>query len=240
MDLPSILHRIETQLELVGLSAATASRAAGLSSDAIRNLRRAVREGKDVGLSAKTLTSLAPILRTTETYLMTGVEPGGAIPASVATTPAQLVGRVEAGSFREVDDLDQSDPVVHWVPRDEEFPDARILLFDVSGDSMNDLKPFPILAGSRAVCLDYADVAAHFPLRDRLVVVVQRSRDGGLTREWSIKQIEYYSDRIEFHPRSTNPRHKPIVVPFDHSADDGVTVEVIAVLRDVINPFRTV
>ena len=64
-----------------------------------------------------------------------------------------------------------------------------------------------------------------------MVVVVQRLKDGGQTREWSIKQVEFFADRIEFHPRSTNARHKPIVVNHDMFADDGVEVAVIALIR---------
>lgn len=74
-------------------------------------------------------------------------------------------------------------------------------------------------------------------VRDGMVVVVERTRDGGHTREWSIKQVELYEDRIEFCPRSTNPKHKPIVVKRDALADEGVSVEIIGLVRRVINEF---
>ena len=50
-----------------------------------------------------------------------------------------------------------------------------------------------------------------------------------------MKQIEIHEDRTEFHPRSTNPKHKPIVVQRNFTADDGVEVEVIALVRRVVN-----
>jgi hypothetical protein len=104
---------------------------------------------------------------------------------------------------------------------------------------MNVLKPHPIMPGSRVVGVDYDDVASQVPLRDGLVVVVERSRDGGHSREFSVKQVEFYPDRIEFHPRSTNPKHKPIVVEHDAWADGGVTVRIAALVRTTINdmPF---
>ena len=104
---------------------------------------------------------------------------------------------------------------------------------------MNNLRPRPILEGDRVVGVSYEDVAHEAVLRDGMVVIVERTRDGGHTREWSVKQVEIYQGRTEFHPRSTNARHKPIVVERDMFADDGTQVEIIALVRRVVNdlPF---
>lgn len=153
----------------------------------------------------------------------------------VGMTEGIVTGIAEAGTFREVDEFDQSHRERVAIPRDELFPNARQLLFDCSGDSMNDLKPRPILQGDRLVCLAYDDVEHLVELKSGMVVVVERTRDGGHFREWSVKQLELYPDRAEFHPRSTNPKHKPIVIRQDHEADDGVTVQVIALVRRVMN-----
>jgi DNA-binding XRE family transcriptional regulator len=152
----------------------------------------------------------------------------------VGMTVGRVAGVVEAGTFREVDEFDQSEPIEIMLPRDEKFPNARQLVFDCAGDSMNDLRPRPIFPGDRLVCLAYEDIG-HVELRSGMVVIVQRSRDGGHFREWSVKQIEVFPDRAEFHPRSTNPKHKPIIVERDDEADEGVTVEVIALVRRVMN-----
>lgn len=149
--------------------------------------------------------------------------------------PARKAGIVAAGLFREVDEFDQSEPEEITVPRDENFPNARQLIFDVEGDSMNELKPRPILPGDTVVATAYEDIAGRVVLRDGMVVVVQRTRDAGHMREWSVKQIEIYEDRTEFHPRSNNPKHKPIIVHRQFDADDGVSVEVIGVVRMVLN-----
>ena len=87
----------------------------------------------------------------------------------------------------------------------------------------------------KCICVAFEDVAHELQLRDGMIVVVQRSRDGGHFREWSVKQIAMFEDRVEFLPRSTNPRHKPIVVDRNHDADDGVAVEVIAIVRRIVN-----
>lgn len=165
--------------------------------------------------------------------------PGGEAPeikeSAQRFVVARKVGVVAAGLFREVDEFDQSEPEEMTVPRDENFPNARQLVFTCEGDSMNELRPRPILPGDTLICTAYEDVAHRVVLRDGMVVIVQRSRDGGMMREWSVKQIEIYEDRTEFHPRSSNPKHKPIVVTRQFDADDGVSVEVIAVVRMVQN-----
>ena len=243
MDLPAILERIEHRLEIVGLSASAASKAAG-KSDAIRNLQRAVSEKRRVGLSTATINALAPVLQTTPVWLLAGAGPEehGDAPKQSTATPGddqQLVtasfgGLVEAGSFRRVDEIDEAphDPIVTL--RDKKFPRARLVAFDVAGDSMNALDPRPIFSGDRVIALNLSSLG-HMPLRDGMVVVVEQVMGGGHLRERSIKQIELYDDRTEFCPRSTNRIHKPIVVPKDPKADDGRTVQVIAIVRAITN-----
>lgn len=71
--LEEIVARIEQRLIAIGLTASAASKEAGLSSDAIRNLKRAVHTpaGRQ-GASTHTLTALAPVLQTTASWLLTG------------------------------------------------------------------------------------------------------------------------------------------------------------------------
>ena len=156
-------------------------------------------------------------------------------PSGAKWVLARKVGTVAAGLFREVDEFDQSEPEEITVPRDENFPNARQLIFEVEGDSMDALRPRPVLPGDTIVAHAFEDIAHKVVLRDGMVVVVQRTRDAGHMREWSVKQIEIYEDRTEFHPRSSNPKHKPIIVHRQFDADDGVTVEVIGVVRMVLN-----
>jgi len=169
-------------------------------------------------------------------WLRDGLEDESTVSLSaVGMVAGRVAGIVEAGAFREVDEFDQSAPVEIMLPRDEKFPNARQLVFDCSGDSMNDLRPRPIFPGDRLVCLSYEDVEHLVELKSGMVVVVERTRDDGHFREWSVKQLEVFPDRAEFHPRSTNAKHKPIVVKREYDADDGVTVQVIAIVRRVMN-----
>lgn len=148
---------------------------------------------------------------------------------------APVVATVEAGAWREVDELDQTDPELVTVPADDKFPDATQRVYDVAGDSMNALQPHPITPGSRLVAIDYDEIASRSPLRNGLVVVIQRSKNGGQERELSVKQVAWFEDRIEFQPRSTNAKHKPIVVAHDTWEDDGVQIAVVGLVRDIIH-----
>lgn len=147
--------------------------------------------------------------------------------------PVTVAGPVQAGAFMPIDEFDQSEPETFYEPADPDFPRARRTAFDVIGDSMNRLEPAPILAGARVIGVNYDDIG--IPLRDNMVVVVQQEREAGFLREWSVKQIELTDDAVIFHPRSNNPRHKPIIVQRDLRADDGREVKILALVREIKN-----
>ncbi|WP_131116689.1 LexA family protein [Lichenihabitans psoromatis] len=251
MELSEILARIERRLEKLGLSAASASKAAG-KTDAIRNLQRAVESGdKRQGISTATLNALAPILKTSSIWLLAGagpesidnpdeIENDAARDYGSRTSDlvlAQYAGIVEAGSFRPVDEDINYDVEPIPVPRDRKYPHAKLFFFDVAGDSMNDLKPRPIMPGDQALCIEIEKLRV--PYRHGMVVVVEQIINGGHLRERSVKQIELFEDRVEFCPRSRNPKHKPIVVPREPTADDGRIVAVIAIVRSIVNTISS-
>lgn len=231
MDMPMVLARIEERLKAVGMSADAASRAAG-TPDAIRNLRRAVKNGGRQGVTMTTLAALAPVLQTTAGYLLEGGESPAmfdAVSDGRRPTSIPVVGKLAAGVFREVVEHDDGDQEYIFDEPDPEFPNARQVAFTVEGESLNDLKPRPILDGDKLICVDFDDTG--LPLIQDMIVVVQRTRDDGRTLEWSAKQVEIHPGRTEFHPRSTNKALKPIVVPDNPDTDTGERVEVIALVR---------
>lgn len=231
MDKVAILARIEERLKVVGLSADAAS-AAAKAPDAIRNLRRAVKTGGRQGLTMKTVAALAPVLDTTVAYLMDGGEsPTMFDSVRELSRPVSIpkAGKLAAGVFREVIEHHDAEPEYIFDEPDPEYPNARQIAFDVEGDSLNELKPRPILDGDTLICVDFDDTG--LPLLQDMIVVVQRTRDDGLTLEWSAKQVEIHPGRTEYHPRSSNKSLKPIVVPDAPDADNGERVEVIALVR---------
>jgi hypothetical protein len=233
----------------LGMNPRSASLASGLNATAIRELVR------KPGLSPKmeTVRKLAEGLDTTPEWLAYGIgDPTSSskelvlrphheppIAGSATQIPNSLFvraaygGVVEAGSFREVDEVGEPEQAFFVEMADREYPDVPLITFTVAGDSMNDLKPHPLLPGQRVVCLDFEGLKNRVPLRDGMVVVVEQTTGAGHLRERSVKQIELYRDRTEFCPRSTNPKHKPIVVPYQMEPDDGREVRILGIVRRV-------
>lgn len=228
-------ERLQQRIDELGWSKAELSRRSGINYDSINKYLR----GDIDNPRGNILEKLADTVERSMLWLRDGIEQSEAELSRIGgrMVPVRTAGTVEAGAFREVDEFDQGEPEEIYLPPDTKYPNARQMAFVVAGDSMNNLDPRPILPGDRAVCVAYADIASEVKLRDGMVVVVQRQRDGGHFREWSIKQIELYEDRTVFAPRSTNPKHKPIIIPREFDADNGEEVEVIAILRRVVNDY---
>ena len=226
-------QRLQERMDELGWSKTDLHEKSGVSYDSINKYLR----GETEQPRGKIMETLASAIDKPVLWLRDGIDTEGSTVSimSAGIVAGRIAGTVEAGAFREVDEFDQSEPIEIALPRDEKFPNARQLVFDVAGDSMNDLRPRPIFPEDRLVCISYEDVGHQVELRSGMVVVVERTRDGGHFREWSVKQIELFPDRAEFHPRSTNTKHKPIIVRPDYEADDGVTVQVIALVRRVVN-----
>lgn len=231
-------EKIRAQRELLGLSQVDLAKRVGVSQVAIDKIERGKTRksrylpevlaslGMPLDLISETVGNAASLESTVRR-----------VPAA-ATSQTRIIGKAKAGEFIAIEDLGDWDEqrFIEDAP-DPRFPNARRLAFEVEGDSMNALKPIPIPEGAIVSALALEDVQDRMPLRDGMIVVVERTRHGGLEREWSIKQLEIYEDRVEFHPRSTNPRHKPIVVERDNEADDGTTVTIIAIVRRLVAEF---
>jgi phage repressor protein C with HTH and peptisase S24 domain len=129
--LEEVLRRIHERLEIVGLSESAAAKRAGLSADAIRNMRREVERGNtERGASIRTLSKLAPVLETTAEYLLSGIGEG-----ETGWSTVKGVGYIGAGAQIEPD-FEQVPPeglftvdVPFAVPED-------IIALGVKGDSM--------------------------------------------------------------------------------------------------------
>jgi phage repressor protein C with HTH and peptisase S24 domain len=91
MELEDVLARVESRLAALGLSAHAASQAAK-KPDAIRNLRRAVKNGDRRGITTETLVALAPVLKTSAAWLLEGVgDPSSG-------NLVKVMGRIGAGA----------------------------------------------------------------------------------------------------------------------------------------------
>ena len=128
MSLNDVLLRVEERLRELGLSAHAASLAAG-KPDAVRNLRRAVRNNDRRGVTTETLAALAPVLRTTASWLLEGV---GDVPSRASI---RIMGRIGAGAEILPDDEQIPPDGLNEVDLPFSlFPDA--IAFVVEGHSM--------------------------------------------------------------------------------------------------------
>lgn len=139
--LADVLARIDKRLKAVNLAESTAAVKAGLSNSAIRNMRRAVKAGKEQGASIRTLEKLAPVLRTTTAWLTDEIGPEEAVGGyePIAPIDVPLISWISAGQLADQDGItDLSDfPPVPAV----DLPDGDWIALRVDGPSMNKISP---------------------------------------------------------------------------------------------------
>ena len=240
-----LADRIDRRLKKVGLSARAASLKAGLSDAFVRNIL----QGKSQSPRAENFEALARVLKTTPSWLLKGEgseegdvqsEPRQSAGSTVEELPvgdafvfAKIDGSVQAGAFLALEAFDDDLGEVISAPRDPAFPFARQIAYRVKGDSMNRAQPKPMNEGDVIICAAWEDVG--LKEKDGLNVVVQQTTADGQLRERSVKELRVFPDRVEFHPRSSNPAHKPIIVNRDYHTDDGKEVTILALVRFVFD-----
>jgi SOS-response transcriptional repressor LexA len=164
-----------------------------------------------------------------ETVLSAGVERAGSIPT--------FGGFVQAGKFLAVDEYFQQDgyEVPEFVHTVSSWGKVRQYAYQVRGHSMSAVG---IDDGDWVVAADAADfIDKYGEIESGEMVVVERTRFQGAERELTVKEIRFYRDRYELHPRSTEPGHDPIVVPHGGS-EDGIEVKIVGVLLTSYKTFR--
>lgn len=144
----------------------------------------------------------------------------------------KFAGVVQAGLFRPVDEYFNQDE--EWerpvgLVRHPAYPRVRQYAWQAKGDSMSEAG---ILDGMWLVGADAADYVDQYgDIETGDLVIVERTRFQGAERELTVKEIRYYRNRYELHPRSSNPAHKPIIVPNDLTrSGDEEEVKVIGVV----------
>ncbi|MUZ63223.1 phage repressor protein [Agrobacterium vitis] len=188
--LMDILNRIQERLDAVGLSANAASVKAGISKDAIRNIQRACKSGRD-GISITTLIKLAPVLQTTPSWLLEGS-------SNANQFRVPKISWVSAGAFDTADTVHSFDefPTIET----SGLPDGDWVALEVQGDSMDRISP----PGS-VIFVNRADRK----LSHNACYIIQ-DVDGSATYK------RYRQSPMRFEPVSTNPEHETIY-PNDNS-----------------------
>jgi len=138
---------------------------------------------------------------------------------------------MQAGAFLAVDEYFNQDPesVPDYVLMVPQYNRVRQYVWRSLGDSMDEAGIGDGMWVVGADASDYIDTYGDIVTGD--LVVVERSRHQNAERELTVKEVHFFRDRYELRPVSSNPQHKPIVVPHDHGADgDGIEVKIIGVV----------
>lgn len=206
------MSRLRDLRQKAGISQQALADRVGTSQPQIKRLEDGARK-----LTKEWAERLAPALHTTAEALMFGTGGPKGMP---------VLGIIEAGQFRDISLLDQSDePPSIAVARDERFPHAEQYALQVSGDSMDELFP----DGSFVTCANWADTGMH--MRPGLIVHVERTI--GSLVETTLKEIQG-TGPFTLKPRSSNPKHKPITL----TGADGVEVTVKGLVTGKWEPMR--
>lgn len=140
MELRAVVDRVERRLKAVEKSAAAASREAGLSEDAIRNMKRALEGGGRKGVSTATISALAPVLRTSMGWLLNGEGSEDAqtvAPAGGVGVWGKIGARAEVHPFTDY----SSDPMYEIELPPTVDPTRQYVGFEIEGFSMPPATP---------------------------------------------------------------------------------------------------
>lgn len=233
-NVSNLAERVRERLSAVNLKPTPASEAAGLGKDFIRDILR----GKKLSIGLDAANSLAKILKTTPDWLIESEGHGDNVSPYMesaddieaeAPSGIRFGGVVEAGTFRRINTYNQDAdyetiPILPY----PSYPHDKQFAYRVEGDSMNLEKIFPgmwLHAVDRFTWEHY-----HGAPRDGELVIVEAVRNGGEERELTVKMLRTFRDRVELHPRSTNPDHQIYIIPYVQPDDYDDKIHVIAVV----------
>lgn len=112
MNMLDYLARLDTVRDKLGLSDRALSLRAGLSSDAVRNLRRGAAAGKEFGVYKTTTNALAAALGVSPLWLETGQDDIGLSQQNVIRSPTpQMLGAFRHIKCFEIDAAGGSNPL---------------------------------------------------------------------------------------------------------------------------------
>ena len=221
MDLSS---KLKALMAAKGLNPFSTADRANLTEDTVRDIVR----GKTKDPGAKKLLAVAKVLDTSIEELFSDDDDIRAIQASTATTPLPrevllpVAYRCAAGVFLETDESSQVEPRMEPAEHFPAYDRWPQWLEVVEGNSIDKLIP----NGALIHVVD-AIAMGYTPATDD-IVVVQRTRLGGLLRERSVKQIELVDGRAKLWPRSHDPKYQmPLDLSEGADNDQDVTVTIV-------------
>ncbi len=225
---PKVLAaRIQERMTALGTNAFQTSKRAGLGETFVSDIVNQRNQKPSLG----PVLALAKVLECDLAYLVGDQDLPRRAATEIAVAEVPIIGVAEAGAFRVMADEDQSPHNLRLVSvrKSRRYPMVRHFALEVRGDSMNAARPSPILDGAVALCVDILD--AGLEIETDKIYAARRTLDDGQTWECTIKRARVFRDRYELVPESTNPVHKPLIIPRGAGRDhDSHRIEAIGLV----------
>lgn len=201
-----LAQRIAKRMERLQLNNSQLGRLSETSETFVRDILR----GKSKNPGPEKLAKIAAALGTSLEWLVKGEEEA---PGRPGIDGLEVLGDIQAGNWMDISLLDDGHREREIVPvaRDQRFPKAAQYVLRVVGDSMN-LK-YPEF--SYVHCVE----AIASGIKKRVGQVVHIERHQGSLVEVTLKEITEMDGKIVLSPRSSNPKHKPLVLDGDSSTE---------------------
>lgn len=201
-----LAQRITKRMERLHLNNSQLGRLSGTSETFVRDILR----GKSKNPGPEKLAKVAEALGTTLEWLVKGED------GPIDRPPVEgleVLGDIQAGNWMDISLIDDGHREREVIPvaRDPRFPKAAQYLLRVVGDSMNLKYP----EYSYVHCVE----AIASGVKKRVGQVVHVERHQGPLVEITLKEITEMNGRIVLSPRSSNPKHQPLVLDGDSSTE---------------------
>ena len=216
------MTQIKKYRELAGLTQKDLAARVNTSQPQIMRLERGERK-----LTREWAERLAPALGiNAKALLFSDLEETAALPSPALVSQVHVRGEVQAGMWTEFDGFDEAE--IDYVPTvPGRYSTLEQFAYRVVGSSMNKARFYN---GDFVICVPYFMARSEITHDD--FVVVERRR--GNTIERTIKQVEVSPNGCTLHPRSDDPRFKPI--PCIGPEADGTEVEIIGLAIGSFTP----
>ena len=183
----------------------------------VRGSTYASHEGGTRGIKEAVLAKYARRFRVSPVWLMFGKDTE-ATPLQDErldlTVGLKVWGTIAAGTFLEIDGAEvEREKETIGVGKDMRFAHAEQYALLVTGDSMNLEYP----DGCYVTCVEL--YSSGLDLAPGMVVHVERSINDGQLVETTLKEIQSMNGQTVLVPRSTNPKHKPLIIEGDESTE---------------------
>ena len=134
---------------------------------------------------------------------------------ALPTSGVPVVGEVAAGLWMEAALFETENAEESTISYDVRFPAQSQFVVRVRGESLNRIAA----NGDLLLCVDY--LAAGIAPKENDLVLVERSRDNGMTIERTAKRVIKMNGQSELMPESTDPRFQDTIIyregDFDHT-----------------------